>query len=141
MNRLISFFVLCFVCLGVVGCGGAPPASVTGNVEFMGAKVENGAIRFHPTTKETGRGAVAPIQGGTYAILLDKGLRAGPYSVTITAEKLSGPNAGKIPKIRGGAGGAAEPVEYIPGEYNDDTKLQVDIAAGSNEHDFKLPAK
>ena len=129
-------------CLGVVGgCGGAPSASVTGNVEYMGAKVENGAIRFYPKTKQSGRGAVAPIQGGTYTITLDKGLLAGPYKVTISADKLSGPNAGKIPKVRGGAGGAAEPVEYMPIEYNDDTKLEVDIAAGDNEKDFKLPVK
>jgi hypothetical protein len=133
---IVGGLLLCFA-----GCGGAPPAEVSGKVQFEGATVETGAIRFYPVTKTSGRGAVAAIEAGVYKIPTEKGLLAGPYKVTITAEKLSGPNAGKVPKIRGGSGGAAEPVEYIPGDYNDDTKLQVEIAAGTNEQDFVLPKK
>lgn len=137
LHLLISGGLL--LCLS--GCDSAPPAEVSGKVEFEGATVETGAIRFYPVAKDMGRGAVAAIEGGFYKIPSAKGLLAGPYKVTITAEKLSGPNAGKVPKIRGGSGGAAEPVEYIPGEYNDDTRLQVEVAAGTNEHDFVLPVK
>jgi hypothetical protein len=54
---------------------------------------------------------------------------------------LSGPTAGNIAKVRGGVGGAAEPVEYIPGEYNDDSQLQVEVTPGVNAQDFVLPVK
>jgi len=133
------------LCLGMLlccnGCGGKSPAEVTGKVEYQGATVESGAIRFYPLDKASGRGAAVAIEGGTYTFPSGKGLLAGSYKVSITADKLSGPNAGKIPKVRGEAGGAAEPVEYIPVEYNDASKLEVQIDTGANEKDFKLPTK
>ncbi|MGC4007240.1 MAG: hypothetical protein QM811_30575 [Pirellulales bacterium] len=123
------------------GCGGAPPSSISGTATYQGATIENGAIRFYPATKETGRGAIAAIKNGKYDIPVEKGLLAGPYTVTITADRLSGPNISGIPKVRGGAGGAAEPTEYIPPEYNDQTKLDVVVEPGANQKDFALPTK
>jgi hypothetical protein len=142
ITRQLFHFVLLGLSMTVVGgCGGAPPAAISGKVTYQGAEIKSGSIRFYPTTKETGRGAFAAINDGQYQIPLAKGLLAGTYTVSITADKLSGPKASEIPKVRGGSGGNPEPVEYIPAEFNDDSQLRFDVVPGENGKDFELPIK
>lgn len=133
------FFSLFLAC--IVGCGGAQPASVSGNVSYMGATVENGSLRFYPTTKETGRGATAAIKEGKFEIPLEKGLLAGPYIVSVNAQKMSGLEAAAVPKLSGpGTISPLEQTEYIPMDYNVNTKFEVLVQPGSNETDIVLPA-
>jgi hypothetical protein len=136
----VTFSCICLALLP--GCGAPAPSSVTGNVSYLGATVENGSLRFYPTTKESGRGATALIKEGKFEIPLDKGLLPGPYVVSVNAQKLSGPKAAGIPKLSGpGTDNPLDQTEYIPLEYNVGTKFEVVIEPGVNEKDITLPVK
>ena len=139
MRSVHLLFCILFL-VGIVGCGGAQPASVTGNVSYLGATVENGSLRFYPKTKESGRGATAAINEGKFEIPLEKGLLAGPYIVSVNAQKMSGPEAAAVPKLSGpGTASPLEQTEYIPLDYNANTKFEVLVQPGSNETNIILP--
>jgi hypothetical protein len=115
----------------LVGCSSEPPTyRVTGTVMLDGKSVPEGDIHFRSTDGRWGA-EVGKIQDGRYELMA----KAGPKRVEISASRI----------IPGGArGGAGEPVpeEYVPEEYNVQSKLQAEVkAGGANVFDFNLTSR
>jgi len=135
--------VTALFCIGfITGCGGETGperAEVEGEVTFDGQPVELGTISFESQDAK-GSSAGGTIKDGRYHIPADKGPTIGRFKVKIVASRKTGR---MIPMGAGlgaekGAEVQDEVVYYIPREYNSATTLSVEIASGSNNHDFQL---
>ena len=127
---LLAFCGIVFL----AGCGGGgKPASVTGQVTFAGAAVENGSIRFDAMEDTQSDPAAAKITSGQYEIPSTAGLNAGKFRVTITASQSMGrkmdPEAGEEVEVLR---------EIIPEKYNLNSELTADLTPGENQQDFAL---
>jgi hypothetical protein len=127
---LLAFCGIVFL----AGCGGGgKPASVKGQVTFVGATVENGSIRFDPMEDTVSDPAAAKITSGQYEIPSSAGLKAGKFRVTITASESMGrkmdPEAGEEVEVLR---------EIIPQKYNINSELTADLTPGENQQDFAL---
>ena len=131
-GRLVFPFGLLIALL--VGCGSkGQPCSVSGAVKYGGTPIHQGSIRFEPVDANLGVGVATQITSGSYEIPLDRSLMAGNYMVMIFATKETG-NIIKAPEWLSGK--PIEPykevVQYIPANYNANTKLQVELKPGEN---------
>jgi len=136
MHCRLKLHVFGSAALILAGCGSSGPERfpLSGNVEFQGAPVAQGSIRFVPEAKDQQpEGAV--IRDGRYSAMLT----AGKKKVTIEAfrPKKEDPN---IPKRPGGVplGGAIDTEMYIPEEYNSKTTLVVEAGPETDTKDFTL---
>ena len=132
---LASILSLC--CLA--GCGGnGNLASVQGNVTLDGTPLEQGSIVFEP---ENGDG---PVTGGTivngkYQLEGSSAAQPGQKIVRINASRSTGRKIEAGPPSPPGT--MVDEVLYVPVEYNEKSKLRVQLDAGKSTHDFTLESK
>jgi len=132
---LSSATVSCLFVL-LTGCGGGN-TTLEGQVTFGGQPVDGGAITLMPTGgKDVATGA--RIVGGKYVVKgkADK-LTPGTYKVQIHWLK---PTGKKVKSTGDPNEMVEETEEVIPMEYNVNSKLSVEIKAGSNTQNFDLKA-
>jgi len=116
----------------VTGCGSG--AGVSGSVKIDGQAVDVGGIAFFKEgTKEPA--ASGRVAGGRYELPRNPKMEPGKYTVKITWLK---PTGKKVKSETDSGVEEAEVAEYIPYEYNTQSKLSVEISSGSNTHDFDL---
>lgn len=119
----------------VFGCsaGPKPIAEASGEILLDGQPVENGIISFisEAGNKDTGGAAITK---GRYRLYPESELSPGKYRVEIrwakaTGEKVKEPVYGHSPDIF---------AEAVPGKYNTESVLSVDLSKGPNEVNFRL---
>ena len=120
----------------VTGCDQSPPRfAVSGTITFKNEPLKNGTITFYGVS--TGTQAGPPIINGKYEVSREKGLAAGKYRVAISSPDGETPAADDAPP---GPGGNFASKERIPAEFNEKSKLEIEVtAAGPNEFNFKIP--
>jgi hypothetical protein len=132
---LLSLFVL-------AGCGaeaaGPARAAVSGTVTFGGEPVEDGTITFIPTGSTQGPSAAEKIVGGKYEFKASQGVVVGRNRVEIRGLRKTGKQVETGPPAPPGT--KVDVVEsYIPKQFNEQSELVKEIAAGKNENvDFPL---
>jgi hypothetical protein len=115
------------------GCGGdgLNRASVEGTVKVDGVLLEQGSLALIPMAGTTGPSAGATIENGSYSIPADKGPVPGTYRVEIKALRKTGrqivdehqpPPNNRIDEME----------QFIPPQYNADSKLSAEVKAGKN---------
>jgi hypothetical protein len=124
-------------CLGC--CGGCGPAStrcaVGGSVTWKGQPLEYGSVTFLTSSGPPGPVGGALIRAGRYDIPASQGLEPGTYRVAIS---WPGPG-GTLTAEEKAAGASPRAKERIPPQYNDDSRLTVEVQArGTNRFDFDL---
>lgn len=128
MTRMLVLIGL-VAALGMLGgCGGPAGKSISGNVSFDGAPVEEGEIIFRP--EDSKEPVVATkIVNGQYSAVCPPGRR----TVEIRALRATD-------KPDGVGGFLTEP--YIPAKYNDQTTLEANVdLSGPATFDFDLTSK
>jgi hypothetical protein len=123
--------ILFLAVLALTGCSAEPPSyRVTGSVTLDGKPVPDGDIHFRSSDGRWGA-EVGKIEGGKYQLMA----KAGAKRVEISASRI-------IPGGARGGGGEPVPEEYIPEEYNAQSKLQAEVEAGAaNVFDFNLTSR
>ncbi len=139
VTPVLAAGALCLITISLTGCGesGPPRGSVQGFVTWEGTPVENGTISFIPLGD--GVAASAPIVGGRYILPKDEGPAVGPNRVQILGLRSLGLREAGPPHPPGTMLEATE--QIIPPEYNNSTRLSVDIQEGDNTCNFDLPQK
>jgi hypothetical protein len=136
MRQTIGFCVLGLLVSCLVGCGeDLGRQSVYGEVTLDGEPVNGGNISLAPQPGTQGHTCTATIdEAGNYEIGDDAGPTIGSYRVGVTWKKPTGE------KSVDQASGITMDItaEAIPLKFNARTELVVEIAAGSNEHNFAL---
>ncbi len=146
-NSRRSMVVRALVGLGaawsVAGCGGGPSgppmARVWGEVTHDGKPLPEGKIEFSPSEGTSGGASAGPIKDGKYDIPSAEGpIIGGKYRVEITANRPVGKPLENI--IKPGGPPLQNFENYIPGEYNRNSKLTATISDDSskNQLDFQL---
>lgn len=113
-------------------------AVMSGLVKLNGALLEEGTITFSPISPTTGPASGAKISNGSYSIPEESGPVIGNNRVEVKAYKKTGK------KIEAGTPNPSgtmvdEIVSLIPGKYNTQSKLTVQVNAGDNANtDFDL---
>jgi hypothetical protein len=130
MRSMVTLAGLALVGL-LVGCSSEPPRyKVTGTVTLDGKSVPEGDIHFRSTDGRWGA-EVGKIQDGRFELMA----MAGTKRVEISASRV-------IPGGARGGGGEPVPEEYIPEEYNAQSKLQAEVKApGPNAFEFNLTSR
>jgi hypothetical protein len=117
------------------GCSGGKPgkSEVAGTVTIDGAPAEMGAIAFIPIDGQSAT-AGGSIEKGRYEAMV----APGKMKVEIRVSKVVGQK-----KLYDTPDSPVQPImeEVLPAKYNDATELVVEIAPGSNQHDFNLTTK
>jgi hypothetical protein len=117
-------------CLFLAGCGGAPDGKclVAGSVTWNGTPLEQGVITLIPVDGQFG-GEASTIEAGRFKFYA----RPGKNRVEITASKVVGYSEGMRQNVL---------KQYLPAEYNADSKLVQDLPKEGNEKlEFKLTGK
>ncbi len=127
--------LFCWALLLLTGCSGDGRRAVSGEVSLDGEAVSGGSIVFLPAGGDEGSKGAAEIVDGKYAIPAEQGLPPGSYRVEIRWAK---PTGKQVPSGDPGMM-MDERAEAMPAKYNTASTLTVEIAAGENKHDFKLP--
>lgn len=160
-------FAVAALLLAVVGCGGPPSAdyskvdllSVDGTVTLDGKPLANAVITFENPDEGTFAYALTDASGG-YELRFDSvmmGCTPGTKVVRIsTTRRIPGLNGGEgdegggegegdlgegeVGEEAGEDGGAAASRggELVPAKYNGESELTVEVAPGSQHHDFDL---
>lgn len=130
-----SLCILAMGLLGIEGCQKSDRLSIAGNVSLDGRPLEAGIIDFLPSQKTNSPTAGCEIKGGAFSIGSERGVMPGTFRVEISALRPSGGHY--IDSI------TKRPVEKleetVPARYNTNSRLQVTIEAGTNNHfDFPL---
>lgn len=116
--------------IGVGGCNDPNFGLVSGAVTIDGEPAKDGSIAFFPLDgKASTAGGV--IADGNYSAKVPVGtLRVEIRVAKVVGEKklYDAPNSPIQPLL----------AELLPARYNDASELQIEVAAGSNEHDFEL---
>lgn len=146
VRRVCSWSCLAAI-LFAHGCGGSDVKKIerhpiAGSVTLDGTPLDQGAIRFEPMSDVKDRtSAGSLIKDGKYSISQAEGLPPGKYMVSITSSE-AGPALPSDPQAAMDAAAKAQPKpERIPGKYNKNTELVVEIKSGTNQHDFPLMTK
>ncbi len=137
MNSFIGS--CCWLTLAVcIGCGSGN-ARVEGNVTFDGEPVEQGTIVFEPAD---GIGTVVggTISKGYYRVGQDAQLAPGNKLVRIKAMRATGKKVKAGPPAPDDAL-VDEIQQYIPSQYNDQSKLTTALVAGVAKQNFELQSK
>ncbi|MCL4203728.1 MAG: hypothetical protein KJ000_14605 [Pirellulaceae bacterium] len=139
MNQWLQFaarsacWPIVLLAVSMTGCGasdGVDRASVSGTVTLDGQPVGEGSIVFTPTAGTTGPMCFVPIANGAYSIAAgDRGPVVGKHKVEIEGYR----DTGTVDD-----GGAALKDQIVPAKYNRQTTLVVEVAKGSNTHNFEL---
>jgi len=127
-------YMIGLIAVAFAGCGRANQ-SIQGEVTYGGEPVEDGIIEFIPIegTKEPSTGAA--IVAGRYQIAPAAGpLTGGTYKVAIRATKKTGTTS---PDPFNPAKQVENKTNYIPADYNTQTKLKVTISSKAS-YDFHL---
>jgi hypothetical protein len=132
--RLLAW--ACTTALTVSGCGNAK-VPINGSVLFGGQPIDEGMITFEPAD---GKGPTTGglIAEGKYELEGEAGALPGPKIVRIVALRKTGR---MIPAGSPAPPGTmvAEVIQCVPGRYNDQSTLRVQITPGkANTHDFDL---
>ena len=122
------------------GCGSPNDRQpLSGTVLLNGVPLDNGAIKFDPTTPDQKYATGAMIQAGKFDISGEFGLTPGTYKVVITSMEFD-PSA--PPPVAKGPGGAPPPVmrERVPSKYNSQSNVTVVVKPdrASNRFDFDI---
>lgn len=123
-------FSVVVACCFVVGCRRGrveePTYDVSGSITIDGAPLKDGFINFESEVPDGQPAGSAKITNGAYATKS----RAGKKKVMITSDKPTGEKD---------SGGFDITVNWLPAEYNSQSKLTAEItSAGPNKLDFKL---
>ena len=118
--------------LALAGCG-AREGQVGGTVKVDGKLLEKGSILFVPIDGKSSTSG-GEISNGRYSVKVP----VGPMKVSISAPKVVGkkkiyptPDSPEMPITQ----------EALPGRYNEQTELKLDVQPGKNEKDFDLQSK
>jgi hypothetical protein len=144
MNRNCFIAVLVLISL-LMGCSRNNPLgreAVRGKVTLNGVVLDQGTIQFNPK----GAGGVssgAVIKDGEYAIIAERGLPPGKYSVCINSTIANPKDKNRNRKAGPPGGGVGLPgIERISAAYNSASTLTVDVVAGqSNGFHFDTKSK
>lgn len=131
----VGFASLVFA--SVLGCGAdtGGRVAISGTVTMKGVPLENGTIEFVSTDGNQKTGAA--IGGGSYSIAAENGLLPGKFTVRVSAVKEGAINQEEAP---GDSSVSVTNQELIPPEYNVNSTLTADIAAGSSAtFDVSIP--
>jgi len=134
-----AVFLTAGVLAFAVGCGGSgiERVEVSGTITLDGKPVESGSVLLIPL--EGGPTAGKAFTGGEFHIAESDGPSPGPYRVEITAFRGTGemiPDGDFPDKLE------ERQEQYIPARYNDQSELEVQIAAeGENHWDFRLESQ
>ena len=128
--RLSVILCWCGVFTSLCGCGPSGPVlyGVTGTVTVDGERLDQGHIAFDPAD---GKGDVydGEVAVGQFSLTME----AGPKVVSVRAYR---------PSDHPGPGGSQNFDQYLPPQYNTQSKLTVDVKAdGVNTFDFDLQSK
>jgi len=125
------------------GCGGdgLPRQAISGSISINGKPLKSGVVNFVPQSAEIPTQSGAAIIDGKYSIPKSTGLVPGKYKVVISSGEGSAEK--KVDKVSDLPGMAPIPAkEAIPPEYNNNTSLEANVAAGgSNVFEFNLATK
>lgn len=135
----------CFGALLLSGCNsrdytGPERVPVSGTITFNGNPIPYGVVSFSGTGEL--RGASGPIHDGKYMIAEKFGPNLGKYKVSILGYP-SVPTSVDTPDSPGAEEiyddtGESLTSQMLPREYNSQTKLEVEMVKGPNQHDFEL---
>ncbi len=121
------------------GCGGsADRQALQGTVTLDNQPLEQGAIRFIPTTGTAGPSAGCEIKAGKFDVQADKGVLPGSFRVEITASRKTGR------KTRDRVSGEMTDMfaQYLPPQYNRNSTLTADVkGGGDNSYEFALNSR
>lgn len=138
MPRCNSLLILVAVlAASLAGCdSGQKGGSVTvsGTVKFNGEPVEKGSITFLPADDD-GKASSAQITNGSYTIQTDPGAK----KVSIMGEREVGGEAAERLRAEGRDGVPTE--QYLPPEFNSNSKLEYTVEAGGGTKDFELEGR
>lgn len=115
----------------ILGCGSQDPqADVSGQVIFGGSPVQAGMVSFDSTAEAAGPPRNVPIQQGSYQATLPPG----SYLVRITASASEQKPAASIEEA---IHDTQDYVPLLPPEWNEKSKLTVEVQAGKNVLTFR----
>ncbi|QDU60074.1 hypothetical protein Pan216_09110 [Planctomycetes bacterium Pan216] len=131
--RTARRLLLPFAILVCSGCGQGRRVPIQGTVTFDGRAVEEGVIYFDPITP--GLSGIAPIRAGAFTIPASKGPTPGKSRVSIQAYEHRGRT--EPDEFKPGRRIAVKD-QIIPPEYNDQSKLAVDVSRYGETFHFEL---
>ena len=138
MIRVLIGILMLGLTLGCGGGDGLDRAAVTGKVTLDGTPIEEGSISFLPAGGTQGPATGGQIQNGQYSIAAAEGPVIGHHRVEIRASR----KTGKMITVPMDPSKKVEEVaQVVPKQYNSESTLEKDIAAGENVHDFELVSK
>jgi hypothetical protein len=125
------------VLLVLSGCGGAYDSTVIGKVTLEGAVVPRGSVAFHPVSGgPTAYGSIK--ENGDYDVCTgrEKGLPAGEYQVTVTANEPSAAQSAK-----GGPPPPGKPIAPLWYRTKETSSLKFHVEPGNNTIDLDLTSQ
>jgi hypothetical protein len=134
-------FILILILFSGCGGDGLPRQAISGSISINGKPLKSGVVNFVPQSAEIPTQSGAAIIDGKYNIPKSTGLVPGKYKVVISSGEGSAEK--KVDKVSDLPGMAPIPAkEAIPPEYNNNTSLEANVAAGgSNVFEFNLATK
>lgn len=134
MNVRLTLIVAVLGISLVAGCDKGPRLySVSGKVTFDGNPIETGEITVAPVGG-TGRPDSGVISNGAYQLTVTEGKKIIRVSAVSNDPALVGPPPSDMPP-----GGLNPPREYIPEQYNMQSKLTAEVAPKNGQvFDFDL---
>lgn len=116
-----------------------PAAAVSGKVTLDGEPLKEGVITFYPDTDAAGKpleGQMAQtrITDGSYAIANPPGVTVGKNRVTISSTKVVG-------KEKKDGVDVEKREEILPGKYNAETTLSLEVSVPQTLGNFDLQSK
>ena len=146
MNKKISTFLLCFVCLFVIaGCGNKLKTyKVTGTVTYKGEPVSNASVTFSP--KVEGKGLVAfsyTDENGVYTLQTPEGRPGGgttPGEYLVLIQKMELVNLGQTGVDSTGNAQFNQKVnQLLPNKYSgNESPLSATVTTSKNVFNFDL---
>lgn len=137
LRSIVAYFVAAVFLAFCLGCGGdgIKRCVVTGTIQFEGAPISNGEIRFVP---DEGPISGGPIIDGKYEIKHKGGVPVGKHTVRVTAYTIDASDARRDERDIAEIGTGTE-FQYIPEMYNEKSTLRAEIG-GQNPQtlDFDL---
>lgn len=122
-------------------------ASVSGKVTLDGKPLEAGIIVFHSDPKKTDGAAVNAfsfVENGFYHIDADQGPAIGSARVEFRSKPLQREQLEDVVDHAAKSRSRHQPpmtVVEIPTKYGSESKLQVEMLEGENNHDFQLDSR
>jgi hypothetical protein len=141
--RKICFFWLLIVSFLAAGCSSNPDErqALSGTIRLRGEVLDQGAVKFLPTTPEQKYGTGAMIQNGKFDISPEFGLTPGVYKVMIMSQEPDDKNA--PPPAAKEPGATPPPImrERIPPEYNSHSTLTIEVKNGRQTNQLNIDIK